>query len=181
MSSKFLNSFSRVACSILDCARRTSTIHLIDPLRFLSLLLEGHPCWSTCGRRTRPFLGRAFREHRINVGVLPILLIVRVPRAGGRPGCPSHPSETPRCTSTEDHQPPSLPLFCEQEGHLATPFPSFLGHAFREPRTNVDVLPIPLSLSDRPRRRHPDPACWRRCKLFDSHSCLAYALCSCYT
>jgi hypothetical protein len=33
--------------------------------------LEGHPCWSTCGRRTRSFLGRAFREHRINVGVLP--------------------------------------------------------------------------------------------------------------
>ena len=33
--------------------------------------LEGHPCWSTCGRRTRPFPGRAFREHRINVGVLP--------------------------------------------------------------------------------------------------------------
>ena len=33
--------------------------------------LEGHPCWSTCGRRTRPFLGRAFREHRTNVGVLP--------------------------------------------------------------------------------------------------------------
>ena len=51
--------------------------------------LEGHPCWSRCGRRTRPFSGRAFREHRANVGVLPILLIVRVPRAGGRPAHPS--------------------------------------------------------------------------------------------
>jgi len=36
-------------------------------------LLEGHPCWSKCGRRTRPFSGRAFREHRTNMGVLPIL------------------------------------------------------------------------------------------------------------
>ena len=34
-------------------------------------LLEGHPCWSKCGRRTRPFSGRAFREHRTNMGVLP--------------------------------------------------------------------------------------------------------------
>ena len=47
---------------------------------------------------------------------------VRVPRAGGRPGCPSHPSEAARCTSTEDHQPPSPSLFCEQERHLAAPF-----------------------------------------------------------
>jgi hypothetical protein len=30
--------------------------------------------------------------------------IVRVPRAGGRPGCPSHPFEAARCASTEDHQ-----------------------------------------------------------------------------
>jgi hypothetical protein len=34
-------------------------------------LLEGHPCWFRCGRRTRPFSGRAFREHRTNVGVIP--------------------------------------------------------------------------------------------------------------
>ncbi len=34
-------------------------------------LLEGRSCWSKCGRRTRPFSGRAFREHRTNVGVLP--------------------------------------------------------------------------------------------------------------
>ena len=34
-------------------------------------LLEGHPCWAMCDRRTRPFSGRAFREHRTNVGVLP--------------------------------------------------------------------------------------------------------------
>jgi hypothetical protein len=39
------------------------------------------PRWSTCGRRTRPFRGRAFREHRTNVGALPILFIVRVLRA----------------------------------------------------------------------------------------------------
>ena len=37
---------------------------------------------------------------------------------------PAHPSEAARCASTEDHQAPSPPLFCEQEGHLAAPFPA---------------------------------------------------------
>jgi len=41
---------------------------------------------------------RASNEH---------IVIVRVPRAGGRPGCPSHLSEAARCASTEDHQAPS--------------------------------------------------------------------------
>jgi hypothetical protein len=41
---------------------------------------------------------RASNEH---------ILIVRVPRAGGRLGCPSHPSETARCASTRDS--PSYP------------------------------------------------------------------------
>ena len=41
--------------------------------------------------------------------------IVRVPRAGGRPGYPSHPSETARCTSTEDHRSPS-PLCSGSKG-----------------------------------------------------------------
>ena len=50
---------------------------------------------------------------------------VRVPRAGGRPGCPSHPSEAARCASTEDHQAPSPPLFCEQEA----PYEKGDGHA----------------------------------------------------
>jgi hypothetical protein len=44
---------------------------------------------------------RASNEH---------ILIVRVPRAEGRPGCPSHPSEAARCASTEDHQPSSSPM-----------------------------------------------------------------------
>jgi|SRR6267378_385150 len=44
-------------------------------------LLEGQACWSTCGRRTRPFTERAFREHTTNVGVLPILFIVGALRA----------------------------------------------------------------------------------------------------
>jgi transposase InsO family protein len=34
---------------------------LILPSSLVFPLLEGHPCWSMCGRRTRPFLGRAFR------------------------------------------------------------------------------------------------------------------------
>ena len=37
---------------------------------------------------------RASNEH---------IRIVRVPRAGGRPGYPSHPSEAARCASTGDH------------------------------------------------------------------------------
>ena len=41
---------------------------------------------------------RASNEH---------IAIVRIPRAGGRLGCPSHPSEAARCASTEDHQAPS--------------------------------------------------------------------------
>jgi hypothetical protein len=36
-------------------------------------IVAGHPCCSNCGRRTRPFGGRAFREHGSNVGVLPFL------------------------------------------------------------------------------------------------------------
>src|SRR5438309_940730 len=54
---------------------------MIPPSSLAFSLLEGHPCWSTCGRRTRPFSGRAFREHRTNVGALPILSIVGAPRA----------------------------------------------------------------------------------------------------
>ncbi len=45
--------------------------------------------------------------------------IVRVPRAGGRPGYPSHPSETARCTSTGGH--PVCPLL---------PFPISLAFLF---------------------------------------------------
>ena len=68
----------------------------------LSLILHSP---SSGGARKIVGLGcprlRASNEH---------ILIVRVPRAGGRPGCPSCPSEAARCASTEDHQPPS-PFF----------------------------------------------------------------------
>ena len=49
---------------------------------------------------------RASNEH---------ILIVRVPRAGGRPGDPSHPSEAARCANIEDHQAPS-PLHSVSKG-----------------------------------------------------------------
>ena len=49
---------------------------MIPPRSLAFPLLERHPCWSTCGRRTRPFSGRAFRENRTNVGALPIRFIV---------------------------------------------------------------------------------------------------------
>jgi len=72
------------------CAHRTSTIQ-IDPSKLACFsLLEGHPCWSTCGRRTRPFSGRAFREHRTNVSALPILSYrARSASTGDQPGCPA--------------------------------------------------------------------------------------------
>ena len=72
----------------LHCAHQATVIHPNNPSKLACVPhLEGHPCWSMCGRRTRPFSGRAFREHRTNVGVLPIPFIVRVlqaRRASGR-------------------------------------------------------------------------------------------------
>ena len=58
-----------VAEAALYCAHRT--IYMLPPSSLVFPLLEGHSCWSKCGRRTRPFSGRAFREHRTNVGALP--------------------------------------------------------------------------------------------------------------
>ena len=88
-------------------AQKSAWPFLLYPSQLLSRIsfLEGHPCWSTCGRRTRPFLGRAFREHRTNVGVLPLLFIVRVLRARRAPG----------------RSPPSLIL--ELTGNRAIPTP----------------------------------------------------------
>jgi hypothetical protein len=40
-----------------------SSIQLIPPSSLVFPLLEEYPCWSTCGRHTKPFSGRAFREH----------------------------------------------------------------------------------------------------------------------
>jgi hypothetical protein len=93
MSSKFLNSFSRVACSIIDCARRTSTIHLIDPLR----------------SRPVPPLGRA----PMLVYVRPsneALLRARVPGAQDQCGCPSHPSYRARSASRRTARLPVSPF-----------------------------------------------------------------------
>ena len=45
----------------------------------LHVLEAGHPCCSNCGRRTRPFGGRAFREHGSNVGVLPLHSLISLP------------------------------------------------------------------------------------------------------
>src|SRR6185295_10613476 len=56
--------------------------------------------------------------HLTSTVVAPVFLIVRVPRAGRRPGCPFHPSEAARCASTEDHQPPSPPSFLKDQPRL---------------------------------------------------------------
>ena len=79
-----------------ETARCASTgDHQARPLIFLPSSLayplsEGHPCWSTCGRRTRPFSGRAFREHRTNVGALPIFSSWRLCEQEGHLAAP-HP------------------------------------------------------------------------------------------
>ena len=53
-------------------AHRTTLIIFYDPPGSLVFPhQEGHPCWSKCARRTRSFSGRAFREHRTNMDVLP--------------------------------------------------------------------------------------------------------------
>jgi hypothetical protein len=59
--------------------------------------------------------------------------VERGPSQGARSGStgpawvpPAYPSEAARCASTEDHQPPSPPPLCEQEGHLAAPYSSSL-------------------------------------------------------
>jgi len=47
--------------------------------------------------------------------------IVRIPRAGGRLGYPSHPFEAARCASTEDHQASSPSLFREHRTNVGVP------------------------------------------------------------
>ncbi len=50
--------------TVLHCAHQgPSSIQVISLSSLVFPLLEGHACWSMCGRRTRPFSGRAFREH----------------------------------------------------------------------------------------------------------------------
>ena len=79
---------------------RHSSKWLTLPNLLIPLLPEGHRRWSKCGRRARPFRGRALRERRANVGVLPILCIVGVPRAQRITGAaltPSHSENTELC------------------------------------------------------------------------------------
>ena len=72
-------------------------IHLVDPSKLACFSrLEGHPCWSTCGRRTRPFSWRAFREHRANVGVIPSPHRARSASKKGTWPFPPHPLEQRR-------------------------------------------------------------------------------------
>ncbi len=68
---------------------RVQRVHMVLPsLLHRSPLVEGHPCWSNCARRARPANstlpprglshvrppgGRALREHRSSMGVLPTL------------------------------------------------------------------------------------------------------------
>src|SRR6267143_5887520 len=62
-----------VARLVSDCAHRVTLIHLNDPSKLAGLfLLEWHPYWSHCGRRARPFGGRALREQGNSMGAIPV-------------------------------------------------------------------------------------------------------------
>ena len=119
---------------------------------------------------------------------------------------PSPHSEAARCASTEDHQAPSPPLFCEQEGHLAALYPlhyfifkgSLVDPRLRASNEHILIVRVPRAGGRPGYPSHPSEAArcastedhqapsllcsasWR-CKRFDSHSCLAYGLCSRYT
>ena len=103
----------------LDCARRT--IYALSKLACLPIL-EGHPCWSTCGRRTTTFQSSIYLSQE-EWPRLPFT--ARIERA--RFYC----------------------ALCEQEGHLAVPLLILRGRAFREHRSSVDVLPSHLSCAFR--------------------------------
>ncbi len=55
------------------------------------------------------------------------------------------PSEAARCASTEDHQAPSPPLFCEQEGHLAAPYSLLPALPFLSSEGGLFGLPLRAS------------------------------------
>jgi len=59
--------------------RRASSLppHAPSKLACLSLL-EWHPCWSNCGRRTSTFRSCAFREQGTSVGVSPFLTLALI-------------------------------------------------------------------------------------------------------
>jgi len=113
---------------------RPLSFQMILPSSLAFPLLERPPCWSKCGRRTRPFPKPSHRprSYLSSPGSLidprmrasnEHLLSVRVPRPGGRLGCPSHPSQAARCASTRRSSASIPPLF-------------------REHRANMGVLPI---------------------------------------
>ena len=92
--------------SLSPCAFCEQEGHLAAPYPLIPSSLaprsSGWPDWSPTARDQKISLCslkgslvdprlRASNEH---------IPIVRVPRAGGRLGCPSHPSETSRCAST---------------------------------------------------------------------------------
>jgi hypothetical protein len=85
---------------------------MILPSLLASSPWEGYLCWSKCGRRTRPFQGGAFRQHRTNVGVLPFFFNRS---SSERPRLPSTArierahSDRARSASKEDTWPLPLP------------------------------------------------------------------------
>ena len=100
-------------------AHRTTLILFYDPPGSLVFPhQEGHPCWSKCARRTRSFSGRAFREHRTNMDVLPSFHRARsASKKNGLP-TPSHHSETARHASAGDSAILRPRISSRSDGHL---------------------------------------------------------------
>jgi hypothetical protein len=104
-----------VAWPIIDRARRTSTFFNLS-MAFpssLASLSGGAPMLVYVRPSNEALLRARVPGAQDQRGCPSIPFIVRVPRAGGRPGYPSHPSETAHCASTGDHLVcPLLPVLC---------------------------------------------------------------------
>src|SRR6267143_6594784 len=99
-----------VARLVSNCPHRVPLIHLNDPSKLAGLfLLEWHPYWSHCGRRARPFGGRALREQGTSMGAIPVSFIVRVLRAKRAPGCSLLILRRPRVARAKETYGPPFP------------------------------------------------------------------------
>lgn len=66
--------------------RQAASVVLRVALLFTYLSKDWQLCWFDCGRRTRPFGGRAFREQRTDIAVSPFAapFYFPSPSRGGR-------------------------------------------------------------------------------------------------
>src|SRR5215510_5989338 len=94
---------------------------MIPPSSLAFLLFGGHTRWSMCGRRTRPFSRRAFREHigRCGCPSNPFFPTFLLHQSGRHPHkravrglrhCACRTSTASSCAFHEQEEPPNRPL-----------------------------------------------------------------------